>query len=141
MKTKNLIKLLKISLSILKIYGGILSRKVRLKSSGTFELDQELKEAFFELLMQEDILFEQCFFDFYACTPEKDRYLHSVQAESYKSKRPRSLSSLWINLVRAPLIRTRTSVKNIHARFQLKKSKVSGHLSTKLTIGVFSNLN
>ena len=68
--------------------------RLGLKSSGTFELDQELKEAFFELLMQEDILFEQCFFDFYACTPEKDRYLHSVQAESYKSKAAKKLIEL-----------------------------------------------
>ena len=39
--------------------------KLGLKSSGSFEQDQELKEAFFNLLIQEDVLFEQCFFDFY----------------------------------------------------------------------------
>ena len=59
--------------------------KLGLKSSGSFEKDQELKEAFFNLLIQEDVLFEQCFFDFYR-TREKDRYKHSPSAKSYDSK-------------------------------------------------------
>ena len=36
--------------------------KLGLKSSGSFEKDQELKEAFFNLLIQQDVLFETVFF-------------------------------------------------------------------------------